>query len=183
MNLSETFATVRSGIDRSSEILINLCTLLERLCKRNTGLAADQARVASALRSLQETSGSTYAIETNDVPLLNAGLNATAKHLAISQSLLEDEARGWDGGVLEDLKRQRDGLVSMRELFRRSDSLSRDSIPQLERKIEANEGKLTALRNKPDGTVKPGEIEKVEVAIIRVWISIVVWTSTRRRLY
>ena len=61
----------------------------------------------------------------------------------------------------------------MRELFRRSDSLSRDSIPQLERKIEANEGKLTALRNKPDGTIKPAEIEKVEVAIIRVWISVV----------
>ena len=28
-----------------------------------------------------------------------------AKHVSNSQSLLEDEARAWDQGVLEDLKR------------------------------------------------------------------------------
>jgi hypothetical protein len=28
-----------------------------------------------------------------------------AKHISNSQSLLEDEARAWDQGVLEDLKR------------------------------------------------------------------------------
>ena len=165
-NLNDIFDTVRAGVRRSTEIYINLCTLLERLAKRNEGLAADNLRFSLALQSLSESSADTYAIDTNDVPLLNEGINATAKHLSTSQSLLEDEARAWDEGVLEDLKRQRDCLVGMRDLFDRRDRYARDNIPQLERRIEQSENKLQALRQKPPGQVKPGEIEKVESSII-----------------
>jgi sorting nexin-8 len=142
--------------------------LLERLAKRNEGLAADQLRFSLALRSLTEVTKYTYAVETNDIPLLNEGLNATARHLALSQSLLEDEAKAWNEGVLEDLKRQRDCLVSVRELFDRRDRYAKDNIPQLERRIETNERKLEDLRARPQGTVKPGEIEKLEEAIFKV---------------
>jgi sorting nexin-8 len=117
---------------------------------------------------LTENSEPTYAIDTNDVPLLNEGINATAKHMSTAQSLLEDEARAWDEGVLEDLKKQRDCLVSMRDVFDRRDRYARDNIPQLERRIEANENKLQSLKGRPEGTVKPGEIEKVEDQIIKV---------------
>lgn len=103
------------------------------------------------------------------MPLLNEGLQATAKHLSNSQALLEDEARAWDQGVLEDLKKQRDTLVSMRELFDRRDRYDRDNIPSLERRIQSNEAKLISMRGKPEGTVKPGDIEKVTEAIIKVW--------------
>jgi sorting nexin-8 len=68
--------------------------------------------------------------------------------------------------VLEDLKKQRDCLVGMRDLFERRDRLARDNIPQLERRIDASEQKLQALRMKPQGTVKVGEMERVEEAII-----------------
>jgi len=57
------------------------------------------------LQSLTDVSKDTYSTDTNDVPLLNEGLHAMAKHISNSQSLLEDEARAWDQGVLEDLKR------------------------------------------------------------------------------
>lgn len=117
---------------------------------------------------MTENSEPTYAIDTNDVPLLNEGINATAKHMSTAQSLLEDEARAWDEGVLEDLKKQRDCLVSMRDVFDRRDRYARDNIPQLERRIEANENKLQNLKGRPEGTVKPGEIEKVEDQIIKV---------------
>ena len=166
-NLNDIFDTVRAGVRRSADIYINLCTLLERLAKRNEGLAADHLRFSLALQSLTENTGSTYAIDTNDVPLLNEGINATAKHLGTSQSLLEDEARAWDEGVLEDLKKQRDCLVGVRDMFDRRDRYARDNISQLERRIEANENKLQGLRGKPAGTVKPGEAEKVEDAIIK----------------
>lgn len=167
-NLNDIFDTVRAGVRRSADIYINLCTLLERLSKRNEGLAADHLRFSLALQSLTENTGSTYAIDTNDVPLLNEGINATAKHLSTSQSLLEDEARAWDEGVLEDLKRQRDCLVGIRDMFDRRDRYARDNIPQLERRIEGNENKLHGLRTKPG--VKPGEAEKVEDAIIKACI-------------
>jgi sorting nexin-8 len=141
---------------------------MDRLVKRSEGVAADHARVALSLASLTEASNDTYATDTNDVPLLNDGLLAMSKHLRTSQSLMEDEARAWDEGVLEDLKRQRDALVSLRELFDRRDRLDKDNIPQLERRIAANESKLSTLRAKPEGMVKPGEIEKVVESIIKV---------------
>jgi len=166
--LDETFEIVRGGVQRSAEIYINLCTLLERLAKRNDGLAADHLRFSLALQSLTEVTRDTYSFDTNDIPSLNTGITATARHLSASQSLLEDEARAWSDGVLEDLKRQRDVLVSVREMFERRDRYARNNIPQLERRIEASERKLQELRARPTGMAKPGEIEKVEDSIFKV---------------
>lgn len=171
--LNDLFETTRSGVRRSAEIYINLCNLLDRLAKRNEGLAADHLRVSLCLQSLTNATEDTYATDTNDVPLLNEGLNATAKHLSNSQSLLEDEARAWDQGVLEDLKRQRDALVSMRDMFDRRDRYDKDNIPYLERRIQSNETKLANIRAKPAGLVKPGEIERVTEAIFKDKESIV----------
>ncbi|KKK15411.1 hypothetical protein AOCH_006532 [Aspergillus ochraceoroseus] len=154
--LSDTFDTVRTGVKRSAE-----------------GLAADHLRFSLALQSLTEMTRDTYAIDRNDVPLLNDGIQATARHLSASQTLLEDEARAWENGVLEDLKRQRDCLVSVREMFDRRDRYARNNIPQLERRIESNERKLQDLRTKPPATVKAGEIEKVEESIFKDKESIV----------
>ncbi|KAL9609012.1 MAG: hypothetical protein Q9167_006198 [Letrouitia subvulpina] len=163
-NLLDSFDTVRSGVRISAENYINLCSLLERLTKRNQGIAADYLRFSQALISLTENSHDTYAMDTNDVPLLNEGISSTAKHLSTSQSLLEDEAKAWDEGVLEDLKKQRDTLVAVRDMFDRRDRYARDNIPQLERRIENNEHKLAGLMGRPEGG-KPGEREKLEQAV------------------
>ncbi|KAI4214231.1 MAG: hypothetical protein LQ351_003316 [Letrouitia transgressa] len=163
-NLLDSFDTVRSGVRVSAENYINLCSLLERLTKRNQGIAADYLRFSQALISLTENSRDTYAMDTNDVPLLNEGISSTAKHLGTSQSLLEDESRAWDEGVLEDLKKQRDTLVAVRDMFDRRDRYARDNIPQLERRIENNEHKLAGLMGRPEGG-KPGEREKLEQAV------------------
>jgi sorting nexin-8 len=187
LTLQDLFETSRTGIRRSAEIYINLCNLVDRLAKRNEGLAADTNRLSLSLQSLTDVSQDTYATDTNDVPLLNGGLQSMAKHLSNSQSLLEDEARAWDLGVLEDLKRyffsllmiiiavanipgirQRDSLVSMRDMFDRRDRYDKDNIPYLEKRIQSNENKLVAIRAKPEGLIKPGEIEKVTEAIIKV---------------
>ncbi|KAG6258769.1 hypothetical protein E4U24_001101 [Claviceps purpurea] len=165
--LEDLFSRTRSGVRRSAELYINVCNIMDRLVKRTEGVAADHARIAMSLTSLTETSSETYATDTNEVPLLNDGLTAMSKHLRTYQTLLEDESRGWDEGVLEDLKRQRDSLVSVREMFDRRDKLDKDRIPSLERRIQSNEAKLAGLRAKPEGGVKAGEIEKVAEAIIK----------------
>ncbi|KAL6151806.1 Sorting nexin mvp1 [Exserohilum turcicum] len=169
--LPELFDTVRSGVRRSAETYITLCSMMERLCRRNEGMAAEYLRFSSALSGLTESTQDTYAADTNDVPLLNEGLLATARHLDSSKQLLDDEARGWEEGVLEDLKRQRDTLVSVRDMFDRRDKYAKDNIPHLERRIANNETKLSNIRNKPDA--KPGEAEKVEEAIFKDKESIV----------
>jgi len=155
-------------VRRSAETYITLCNMMERLARRNQGMAAEYLRFSTALSTLRETSQDTYAVDTNDVPLLNQGLHATARHLDQSKQLLEDEALGWEAGVLEDLKRQRDTLVSVRDMFDRRDKYAKDNIPYLEKRIATNEAKLQTLRTKPVDQVKPGEAEKVEDAISKV---------------
>ncbi|KAH8899018.1 hypothetical protein GQ53DRAFT_817226 [Thozetella sp. PMI_491] len=172
-SLGDLFDRTRTGVRRSAELYINVCNIMDRLVKRSEGVAADHARIALSLTSLTECSSETYATDTNDVPLLNDGLQAMSKHLQTAQTLMEDESRAWDEGVLEDLKRQRDALVSLRDLFDRRERLDKDNIPYLERRIQTNETKLAGLRAKPDGLVKPGEIEKVIEAIIKDKESIV----------
>ena len=166
--LEELFSRTRAGVQRSSELYINVCNVMDRLVKRTEGVAADHSRIAASLASLTETSEDTYATDANEVPLLNDGLTALSKHLLTHQALLEDESRAWDEGVLEDLKRQRDALVSVREMFERRERLDKDNIPYLERRIQTNETKLAGLRAKPEGTVKAGDIDKVAEAIIKV---------------
>ncbi|KAI1773652.1 hypothetical protein F4818DRAFT_449036 [Hypoxylon cercidicola] len=172
-SLNELFERTRQGVKRSAELYISTCNIMDRLVKRSEGVAADHGRLAMSLISLTETSSETYATDTNDVPLLNDGLIAMSKHLQTTQSLMEDESKAWDAGVLEDLKRQRDALVSLRDLFDRRERLDKDNIPYLERRIQNNETKLAGLRSKPDGMVRPGEIEKVVEAIIKDKESIV----------
>ena len=176
-NLLETFDSVRSGVRRSSDTYVGLCGLLERLVKRNQGIATDYLRFSHALLVVTEATESTYATDTTDVAPLNEGINSTAKHLTVSQTLLEDEARAWDEGVLEDFKYQRDTLVAIRDMFDRRDRYARDNIPQLERRIENNEKKLAGLMERADGaTNRPGEQEKLEQALRAVGCFISVQT-------
>lgn len=163
-NLADTFDTVRGGVRRSAELYINLCNLVERLIKRKEGIAAEYSRLSLNFNSVTEVSNDTYAIDNSDVPVLNEGINSTAKHLSTSQALLEDESRAWDEGVLEDLKTLRDALVSMRDMFDRRDRYAKDNIPSLERRIQANEAKLSGIHAKGD-SAKPGEADKVANAI------------------
>ncbi|KAK6512097.1 Sorting nexin mvp1 [Arthrobotrys musiformis] len=165
-DLEHTFETVRSGIRRSSETYIGLCNLLERIEKRHEGVAADYRRFSQALESLTDASEATYKMDTSEVAPLNDGLVAVAKHLNTAQSIMEDEIKAWDIGVLEDLKRHRDGLVSMRELFERKDKYAGDNIPYLEKRIRTTEEKLKVTRLKPKEQVKEGEIEKMEGSIV-----------------
>ncbi|KAK4098934.1 hypothetical protein N658DRAFT_431022 [Parathielavia hyrcaniae] len=171
--LEDLFSRTRAGVKRSAELYVTICNVMDRLVKRSEGVAADHARIALSLISLTDVSADTYATDTNDVPLLNDGLQAMSRHLRTAQSLMEDEARAWDQGVLEDLKRQRDALVSLRDLFDRRERLDKDNIPTLEKRIASNETKLAGLRAKPEGLVKPGEMEKVVEAIIKDKESIV----------
>ncbi|KAK6333456.1 Sorting nexin mvp1 [Orbilia javanica] len=165
-DIEHTFETVRSGIRRSSETYIGLCNLLERIEKRHEGVAADYRRFSQALESLTDASEATYKMDTSEVVPLNDGLVAVAKHLNTAQSIMEDEIKAWDIGVLEDLKRHRDALVSMRELFERKDKYAGDNIPYLEKRIRTTEEKLKVTRLKPKEQVKEGELEKMEASIV-----------------
>lgn len=104
-------------------------------------------RVASTTRSLTDCSLATYAVDTSGVPGMNAGLLAVAMAHEVAAGLMTDEGNAMTSGILEDLKRQRDTLVSMRDLFDRLDrarATSTSTISSLEKKIAAAERKLAS---------------------------------------
>ncbi|TQS38255.1 hypothetical protein Golomagni_01245 [Golovinomyces magnicellulatus] len=162
--LNDLFESTRAGICKSAALYINLCSLIDRLAKRKEGFAADQLRISRSLELLSDVTADTYTINTNNVPLLNKILMTSAKKLLDSQDLMIDEAKSWELGVLEEFKRQRDSLVSMRDLFDRRDLYDKDNIPQLERAIEKNETKINDLRLK-SGQDSTEQIKKLEETI------------------
>lgn len=182
----DLFDTTRSGLKKSAEIYINLCITVDRLVKRTEGIAADHAKLAQQLNSLTGATHATYSIDDTVCPKaktfeinnnkapkppINVSLGETAKYSDLHIGLLKDEAGAWDEGVLEDLKAHRDALVSMRDMFERRDQYERDTvgkIPNSEKRIKKNEEKLAALRDKPEGMVKPGEEDKIKQAIHKV---------------
>ncbi|RPA74751.1 hypothetical protein BJ508DRAFT_215102 [Ascobolus immersus RN42] len=187
-DLLSLFETVRSGVKKSAELYISLCALLDRLIKRNEGLSQDYHRLTILLNSLTDLSDATYAVDNNECPLLNDGLNTVATSYTQARQLLEEEARAWEEGVLEDLKRQRDALVGMRELFDRKDRLSADNRLTLEKRIQANTKKLNTPRPQPmpevervklEEAIKKDRLEIVKLKERQVWIKATVLEEVR----
>jgi sorting nexin-8 len=82
--------------------------------------------------------------------------------------VLGDESRAWDEGILEDLKRQRDVLVAMKEAFERKDRLAGDNIPSLEKRIVNADTKIQAIRARPDAETRVDQITKLAEQINKV---------------
>lgn len=158
----------RLSIKQSVEHYTALCTLVERLEKRNEGIAYDLNRFARLVRSQTDVTPRAYHLRPVEVAGLNRGLMSVADQIEHCGRHLLDEGRHWDDGVLEDLKFHRDCLISLSELFDRRAKLDNDNIPQLEKRVQANEHKLGSLKSKPSEQFRAGEIEKLEEAIMKV---------------
>ncbi|ODQ55147.1 hypothetical protein SAICODRAFT_17546 [Saitoella complicata NRRL Y-17804] len=165
-NLDEVVERVRTALKVQGQTWIGMCALLERLARRQEGFAMDLFRVSLSLGALVDDSSASICPTPNcqACPTTNTGLSLVSKHLQHAQGLLEDESRAWDDGVLEDLKRQRDKVVGMREMFERWEKGSGDDVAKLEKRIRTSEGKIANLRLKEG---KEGEITKLGQGIIQ----------------
>ena len=92
-----------------------------------------------------------------------------ARGLDLVSGVLGDESRAWDEGILEDLKRQRDVLVAMKEAFERRDRLAADNVPALEKRITNAEIKIQQYRGRPDAETKVDAIAKLQEQIQKVF--------------
>ncbi|KAK9463776.1 uncharacterized protein V1516DRAFT_618068 [Lipomyces oligophaga] len=162
---AERWEDVKEGVKTEAELYTHLCLLIDRMEKRQESVAADHARFANSLNTLQDVAKQTYSVDDSDLNLINDGVSNVVKYLNNAQTLLEDESRGWEIGVLEDFKRHRDTLISIKELFDRREKLDVNTIPYLERRIRSNETRLSGMRNRSD--FKSSDIERVEQAIRR----------------
>lgn len=104
----------------------------------------------------------------SDCPAIDTGARSVCQGLDLVSGVLGDEARAWDEGILEDLKRQRDVLIGMKEVFERRDKLAGDNIPSIEKRITNNENKIRTYRERPDAETKAEQITKLEDQITTV---------------
>lgn len=144
------------------------CRILDRLRHRIRLTSIDFARYANFLTQLSEDTDLCPVASCPDCPSIDNGLRSVARGLDLVSGVLGDESRAYDEGILEDLKRQRDVLVAMKETFDRRDRLAGDNVPSLEKRITNNELKIQSIRERPDAANKVDQIAKLEEQIQKV---------------
>lgn len=142
-----------------------LCTLADRIAKRNFALAMDYKKVSAAVTSFKASIPLIYTNSSGDLAGISNGLDTVSRFLSNSSTFAQDESQATDIGFLEDLKLLRDTVGSTLELFQRFDRHNGDiKIQQLENRIQASEQKLKTLKSRTD--VKSGsELDKIAKAI------------------
>lgn len=144
------------------------CRILDRLRHRIRLTSIDFARYANFQTQLSEDIDLCPVASCPDCPSIDNGLRSVARGLDLVSGVLGDESRAYDEGILEDLKRQRDVLVAMKETFDRRDRLAGDNVPSLEKRITNNELKIQTIRERPDAANKVDQITKLEEQIQKV---------------
>ncbi|KAL1925654.1 uncharacterized protein VTP21DRAFT_537 [Calcarisporiella thermophila] len=148
-DLENQLDRVRKRLPKSIEYYQNMCLIVERLARRWEGTAADFVRYGLSLNSLCENEKECHVEGCSYCPQLLRGYEMISAHMQRGGSILEDQTRAAYDGILESLKRHRDLLVSLRNLFERKDRLGVDTIDTLQKRIQHNQNKLDSIRETP----------------------------------
>jgi sorting nexin-8 len=127
--------------------------------------AANDHEHVSRILAAHGASSSSFAAHSLTAPSVRMTLTTVSRFFNQCSSIMIDESRGWEASILEDLKRERDSVVSMREMLDRWERTGGNNIPSLEKRILSNEGKVETLRSAP--VPKPNDIAKTEESIIK----------------
>ncbi|CAG8563346.1 17336_t:CDS:10 [Funneliformis caledonium] len=159
-NLDERLSKVYNKLDDAIEHYRNMCNLMERMARRQEGMAADYMRYSLALNSLIEKEKGCYIDDCYNCSQVVHGLEQVSIHFQKTGAVMEDAAIATLDTVLENLKRHRDLLVSFRT-FERRDRLAVDTIETLNSRIETNQAKLTPLAGVKDAELEVDRLTNV----------------------
>ncbi|CEP17235.1 hypothetical protein [Parasitella parasitica] len=162
MNLDEQLQKARKRVSAAIHHYVNLCYIMERMIRRMHGQASDFSRYSIALNSLAEAELRYHAGECRNCQHVVKGYETVAKHMQAESSILEDQVGNATDGVLENLKRFRDLLVSFRDLDERRAKLSVNQTEAISKRIAANRNKVHQNKGVPGLEV---EVEKLEESI------------------
>ncbi|KAI8636330.1 hypothetical protein BD408DRAFT_397570 [Parasitella parasitica] len=162
MNLDEQLQKVRKRVSAAIHHYVNLCYIMERMIRRMHGQATDFSRYSIALNSLAEAELRYHAGECRNCQHVVKGYETVARHMQTESSILEDQVGSATDGVLENLKRFRDLLVSFRDLDERRAKLSINQTEAISKRIAANRNKVHQNKGVPG---LEAEVEKLEESI------------------
>ncbi|KAF9313360.1 sorting nexin [Podila horticola] len=156
---------IKRRLPGSVEYYRAMIHVMDRIQKRTEANAADYTRFSLALNALADCERQCHVEECYSCGQLSHGYNKIGSHISQTSILLEEHGIAIQRGMVEDLKRHRDLLVSLMELLQRRDRNNYFSLTQtLKKRIESNEIKLRSTQasvtsGPPD--VDPGQFESM----------------------
>ncbi|KFH71195.1 hypothetical protein MVEG_01497 [Podila verticillata NRRL 6337] len=154
---------IKRRLPGSVEYYRGMVHVMDRIQKRTEANAADYTRFSLALNALADCEKKCHVEECYSCEQLSQGYNEIGSHISQTSLLLEEQGIAIQRGMVEDLKRHRDLLVSLMELLQRRDRNNFFSLTEaLKKRIESNEIKLknaqvSVTSGPPD--VDPGQFE------------------------
>ncbi|KAI1295963.1 Sorting nexin mvp1 [Mortierella claussenii] len=139
---------IKRRLPASIDYYRNMVHVMDRIQKRTEATAADYMRFSLALNALADCERQCHIEDCYNCGQLSQGYSKIGSHISCASNLLEDQSKATQRGMVEDLKRHRDLLVSVMELLQRRDR-SRESsmVDTLQKRLAANETKLKTLQN------------------------------------
>ncbi|KAI8371710.1 uncharacterized protein BYT42DRAFT_581235 [Radiomyces spectabilis] len=161
-NLDDLIEKARKRASAAIDHYINLCLIMERMIRRMHGQATDFVRFSISLNSLAEAEHRYHASECGNCQQIVKGYEKVAKHMQRESNILDNQVNIAADGVLENLKRFRDLLVSFRDMDERRSSLSGDQIESLSKRITKHRTRINQIKGVPG---MEAEVNKLEEAV------------------
>ncbi|KAG0263311.1 Sorting nexin mvp1 [Linnemannia exigua] len=147
MDLELQLESIKRRLPASVEYYRSMVHVMDRVQKRTEANAGDYMRFSLALNALADCEKHCHVEECYSCGQLSHGYGKIGSHMGQASNLLEEQARATQRGIVEDLKRHRDLLVSVMELMQRRERAREGGLVEMLKKRIANqEQKLTHLR-------------------------------------
>ncbi|KAF8944069.1 Sorting nexin mvp1 [Haplosporangium gracile] len=147
MDLELQLESIKRRLPASVEYYRSMVHVMDRVQKRTEANASDYMRFSLALNALADCEKHCHVEECYSCGQLSQGYGKIGSHMGQASNVLEEQAKATQRGIVEDLKRHRDLLVSVMELMQRRERAKGDGLVEtLKKRITNQEQKLTHLR-------------------------------------
>ncbi|CAO3573868.1 unnamed protein product [Mortierella alpina] len=147
LDLELQLENIKRRLPTSIEYFRSMVHVMDRVQKRTEATAADFMRYSLALNALADCERQCHVEDCFNCGQLSQGYSKIGSHICQASNMLEEQAKAMQRGMVEDLKRHRDLLVSVRELLERRDrSREGTMVGILQKRITSNEAKLKGLK-------------------------------------
>ncbi|KAF9160112.1 Sorting nexin mvp1 [Mortierella sp. AD011] len=146
LDLELQLESIKRRLPASIDYYRSMVHVMDRVQKRTEAAATDYMRFSLAVNALADCEKHCHVEECYNCGQLSQGYSKIGTHISQVSNFLDEQAKATQRGMVEDLKRHRDLLVSVKELLQRRDRLREaGTIETLEKRIAANEAKLKTL--------------------------------------
>ena len=162
---SEQWNKADEKIDSSLELWVKVAVLIERYEKRMRQVAHERRLMGHILKGLPDSNDVLYSQSISTISQINEGIGLIVNHLESCSEVIENEYEEVDSSLSVKFKAFIDVMIALKGLFERYKMMAGNNIPQLQRRVEINQGRLNELEGNPDA--KGAEYDRIKQNIGR----------------